>query len=362
MANTNKNSKNESRFIDTIDHPVPGKRWTLLFIGNHGRTITLKRFKGMVILACLILCVSIAITAGLLYLSLNIRSDKIQLEFDLKGLKAQIKALRYEKDVLLTKLVLAGSHSKQSPQKKTPQSNEPETSQQESVVDEKTVQTIPVAGIQEKPRVEKAPEPPLTDGRADAGLSVAIENFKIYPEADKNLLRVQFKIKNTSPNDRRVVGHTIVVLKGEDLRQNQWLTIPKISLSNGKPTGRKRGHSFGINNFKTMRFKTNLPKSLEIYRDASVFIFTKKGDLLLEENFPVNLPALPPIVASKPPIETPPAPSPAASSRSFTGAPSAPSATPPSVSTESSPSPSPSTATPPSTDEVMSTLEDSTKE
>ena len=110
MANTNKNSKNESRFIYTIDHPEPGKRWTLLFIGNHGRTITLKRFKGMVILACLVLCVSIAITAGLLYLSLNIRSDKIQLESDLKGLKAQIKALRYEKDVLLTKLVLAESH------------------------------------------------------------------------------------------------------------------------------------------------------------------------------------------------------------------------------------------------------------
>ena len=123
MANTNNNSKNESRFIDTIDHPEPGKRWTLLFIGNHGRTITLKRFKGMVILACLVLCVSIAITVGLLYLSLNIRSDKIQLESDLKDLKAQIKALRYEKDVLMTKLVLAESHSKQSPLKKIPQSS-----------------------------------------------------------------------------------------------------------------------------------------------------------------------------------------------------------------------------------------------
>ena len=93
MANTNKNSKNESRFIDTIDHPEPGKRWTLLFIGNHGRTITLKRFKGMVILTCLVLCVSIAIAVGLLYFSLNIRSDKIQLESDFKDLKAQIEAI-----------------------------------------------------------------------------------------------------------------------------------------------------------------------------------------------------------------------------------------------------------------------------
>ncbi|MCP4629176.1 MAG: hypothetical protein GY850_37580, partial [bacterium] len=328
--------------------------------GNHGRTITLKRFKGMVILACLVLCVSIAITAGLLYLSLNIRSDKIQLESDLKDLKAQIKALRYEKDVLLTKLVLAESHSKQSPLKKTPQSSEPETPQQESVVDEKTVQTVPSAGIQEKPRDEEAPEPAPTDGRAESGLSVAIENFKIYPEADENLLRVQFKIKNTSPNAKRVAGHTIVVLKGEQLRQNQWLTIPRILLSNGKPTGRQRGHLFGISNFKTMRFKTNLPKSPEVYRDASVFIFTQKGDLLLEKNFPVNLPALPPVAALKPPLKTPSAPPPASSSRSFSGAPAISSTKPPSASTDTSLSPS--TAVPPSTDELMNTLKDTTKE
>jgi len=358
MANTNKNSKNESRSINTIDHPEPGKRWTLLFIGNHGRTITLKRFKGMVILTCLVLCVSIAITAGLLYFSLNIRSDKIQLESDLKDLKAQIKALRYEKDVLLTKLVLAESHSKQSPLKKTPQPSELKKPQQESVVDEKTVKTVPAAGIQKKPPIEKAPEPPSTGSRADSGLSVAIENFKIYPKPDENLLRVQFKIKNTSPNAQRVAGHTIVVLKGEQLRQNQWLTIPRISLSNGKPTGRQRGHSFGISHFKTMRFKTNLPKSPEIYRDATVFIFSKKGDLLLEKNFPVNLPALPPAAASKPPLKTPPAQSPAASSRSLTGAPSTSSTKPPSTATDTSPSPP--TATSPSTDDLMNTLKNPT--
>jgi hypothetical protein len=176
MANSNNDSNDEGRSISAAIHPEPGKRWTLLFIGNHGRTITLKRFKGMVILACLVLGVSIAITAGLLYLSLNIRSDKNRLESDLMGLKAQIKALRYEKDVLLTKLVLAESRSKQNPQKKTPQPSEPETPQQKSVVDEKTVQTVPAAGIQEKPPIEKASEPAPSDSQADSGLSVAIEN------------------------------------------------------------------------------------------------------------------------------------------------------------------------------------------
>jgi hypothetical protein len=282
------------------------------------------------------------------------------LESNLKDLKAQIKALRYEKDVLLTKLVLAESHSKQSPLKKAPQPSELKKPQQKSVVDEKAVKTVPAAGIKKKAPIEKAPESPSADSRADSGLSVVIENFKIYPKPDENLLRVQFKIKNTSPNAQRVAGHTIVVLKGEKLRQNQWLTIPRISLSNGKPTGRQRGHSFGISHFKTLRFKTNLPKSPEIYRDATVFIFSQKGELLLEKNFSVNLPALPPAAVSKPPLKTPPAPSAASSSRSFTGTPSTSSTEPPSTSSDTSSAPS--TARPPSTDELMNTLKDSTNE
>ena len=88
----------------------------------------------MVLLTCLVLCISIAITAGLLYLSLNIRQEKNQLELDLQDLKAQVKAIRYEKDVLMTKLVLAESRSKTrsktSPAKIPPKQIESATPQQ----------------------------------------------------------------------------------------------------------------------------------------------------------------------------------------------------------------------------------------
>jgi len=40
-----------------------------------------------------------------------------------------------------------------------------------------------------------------------------------------------------------------------------------------------------------MRFKSRLPKSPEIYQKATVFIFSGAGDLLLEQEFPVNLSA-----------------------------------------------------------------------
>ena len=133
MDNFSEISENGGRSVNAGKRTKPDKRWTILFIGNHGKTITLKRFKGMVLLTCLVLFISIAIAAGLLYLSLNIRQEKNQLESDLQDLKAQIKAIRYEKDVLMTKLVLAESRSKTSPAKIPPKQIET-TQDRKSVV------------------------------------------------------------------------------------------------------------------------------------------------------------------------------------------------------------------------------------
>ena len=204
MENFSNNSKNRGRSSKPGKRPKPDKRWTLLFIGNHGRTITLKRFKGMVLLTCLVLCISIAITVGLLYLSLNTRHEKNQLETDLQDLKAQIKAIRFEKDVLMTKLVLAESRSKASPVKKPQKQGEPVIPPQNKSDYEQTRQSTQLAKIQEETPVEKKDEPPTAENQSELGLSVAVENFKLYPKADENLLRVQFKIKNTSPNAQRV--------------------------------------------------------------------------------------------------------------------------------------------------------------
>ena len=301
MDNFSDISIDEGRSATTGKGPKPDNRWTLIFIGNHGKTITLNRFKGMVMLACLVVCISIAIAVGLLYLSLNTRLEKNQFESDLQDLKTQIKAIRYEKDVLMTKLVLAESRSKASPAKIPSKPIESATPPQNTNDYEKPRQSTPQAKTRkETPLVEKT-ESPAAANPSEAGLSVALEDFKLSPRVDENLLRVQFKIKNTSSNAQRVSGHAIVVLKGAQLLPHKWLSIPAVSLSDGKPTGRQRGYTFGINYFKTMRFKTNLPKSIAIYETATVFIFTRKGELLLEQDFPVNLSAALPTTTSKPP-------------------------------------------------------------
>ena len=70
-----------------------------------------------------------------------------------------------------------------------------------------------------------------------------------------------------------------------------------------------------------MRLSAPSPKHPEKYQTASVYVFTRKGELLLEKGFPVNLPPhkpqsakpLPgvhamPAEEEKPPAAPPPAP------------------------------------------------------
>jgi len=254
----------------------------------------------MVFLTCLILCISLATTAGLLYFSLNIRQENKQLRSKFQELKAQIKTISYEKDVLMTKLVLAESQSRTNPAATAPKLAESASPQKDVLGFQESKPPDRPEKIPEKLPVEKKDEPPAAEAKALSGTSVAVEDFKISPKVDERLLRVQFKIKNTSPNSQRVSGHAIVVLKGEQLPQHKWLAMPRIALSNGKPTGKQRGYTFGINYFKTMRFKTRLPKSPEIYQKAALFIFSGKGDLLLEREFPVNLSPTAPATGSSP--------------------------------------------------------------
>ncbi len=76
---------------------------------EYGRTITLKRFKEMVLFTLLVLCVFIAIAAGLFLWNRNILKEKNQLESHLKNIEERNEALRHEKDILMTRLVVAES-------------------------------------------------------------------------------------------------------------------------------------------------------------------------------------------------------------------------------------------------------------
>jgi len=339
MEYLKKNSNQAGRSLRAEKRSNQDRRWTLMFIGNHGRTITLKRFKGIAVLIFTVLVVSIGMSAGFFIWNQKIIMDNHDLKDDLKQLNKRVDTLRYDKDILMTRLVLAESRVQENlsgQTKKSADNKLPNPEPRRSDNDDKANQ---LATKKNKLPAPKQVKPQPNNSPIDSGLSVAVENFQISNLPDDNRLRVLFKIKNTTLNSQRVSGYTIVVLKGE---QTHWLPIPWMPLVDGRPTGKQRGHSFGINYFKTMSLSTQLPKFPEKFQTASIYVFTQAGELLLEKTYPVQLPP----TKLK---DTEPAPA--------LHAIPAESVPPPLA-----PTPAAKTAAPPSQDALMETLKDTSSE
>jgi len=243
----------------------------------------------MVLFTLLVICVTIVLAGGLFYWNRNILGEKNQLESQLNKLSEQNQELRHERDILLTRLVVAESralYNQGSMLENQTDEESPEQTEQDTKHSEQSAQFIMTTadtGDRDQVKVQPDSAPPAS------GLSVAIEKFQLSVKSGNNSLRVQFKLKNTSSDSQHVAGHAIVVLKGGDIQQAQWVSLPGLSLVAGKPTGRQQGNAFGISNYKIMRFTASKPHSPEKFQTASVYIFTQTGELLLEQDFPVNL-------------------------------------------------------------------------
>ena len=268
----------------------PDNRWTLLFIGDHGRVITLNRFKGFVLLTAFGFALAVAGIIFLYYHNRNVIKNNQELHSSLDIVEKRLKALRHEKDILMARLVLAESRVKESlgeknqkqPQKPPESGSLEKSSEDKRPAEAEVKRKILAAQAPIKAKVE--PEPP------NPNLSVDVADFNITPQVDTKNLKIQFKVKNTSPNSQRVSGHAMVVLKGETLQPKKWRAVPRMPLVDGKPTGVQRGHGFAINYFRTMRFTTDVPPSPDQFNTATVYVFTRSGELLLEKNFPLEIP------------------------------------------------------------------------
>ncbi len=223
MVNSNKNANQADRSSITAKWFNPETRWTLLFIGNRGKPITLKRFKGMVLFTLLVLCVIIFIAAGLFLWNRNILHEKNQLESHLKILEEQNQELRHERDIFLTRLVVAGARTPEKQSSAAENQTVEKSSEQTAQDTTYAEQSVPPAVTTTKAEDQNQAKLPPDSDPPGSGLSVAIENFKLSVKSGNNSLRVQFKLKNTSPYSQHVSGHAIVVLKGEEIQPNQWV-------------------------------------------------------------------------------------------------------------------------------------------
>jgi hypothetical protein len=246
------------------------RRWTLLFLGSRGKTVTFHHFKAVVYTAMLILLASTAVSAWFWHQNRGVRSDNRALREEIENMKQAVASVRDEKDILTARLVVAESRVAERMGKSAPVQK-----RKESTASSKE----PVKKPQTALSVVEKPEPPL---------NVDVRNFIVYFEPDINTLRVEYKLLNTGRKGNPVSGRTMVIMKEDEKKPDDWLVMPPVPLVDNRPKG-NRGKYFSIRRFRTVRFKANDQIGPHQYKSAAVFVFSSKGTLLLEKVFPVGI-------------------------------------------------------------------------
>ncbi|MEE9496700.1 MAG: hypothetical protein V3V39_09255 [Desulfobacterales bacterium] len=287
--------------------PGTNRRWTLLFIGDHGNVITLKRFKAIVLATGFLFFVAIGAVAVLIFMNKGFLDENQGFRKRIENFQKKIETLRHEKEILMARLVLAESKAKENTPKRQQSQAEINTDAQ-ITPESQTASKIETPEVNKKmPSVAEATPPkPASLGSSDTEpvFSVAVENFKVSRVAGSANVNAEFRIKNTSPESQKVSGHAVVVLKGSDLPKHKWLVMPAVSLVGDRPSG-KRGKRFAIQRFRTMRFTSMAPNDSGEFQTAAVYIFLRTGELVLQQDFPIKLPPAPVSQSERPSAETP---------------------------------------------------------
>jgi low affinity Fe/Cu permease len=260
--------------------PKRQRYWSVMLVGEHGRVIPFRHFKAIAITMVVTLVLSLA---GVTVQSVRYAQQSrniIRLQDELGELKAQTALLRNEKDVLLTKMVIDRVQTIDPDQA---QASEDKQGKAPSVAKEERGSTspppAPSATVFAAP---KAAESPRVRWQAD------IRQFELNYQQDRERLQASFRIYNTSTPKRALSGTVVTVFRNRGDASVQWLTVPAVSLQDGKPSA-KGGQSFRINNYRTMEFNAERQKLPLEYDTATVFVFEDEGALLLERDFPLAI-------------------------------------------------------------------------
>lgn len=236
---------------------------TLMLVGENGKIKHVRLLKGLVIALILVQILVFCAAAYVLYTSMKYVQDNRGLLNALDISQKNYLAMRDEKDMLTARLVLAESMVKG--------------------VGAGADKAVSAVNASEKTLASRA-EPAL-QGR----VKVSIDNFKVLHESQMNTLNIQFDLKNAGTDIQYVTGYAFVILKENDIDQNNWLSVPNVTLVSKRPSGIDKGRRFSISRFKQVYLTTKIKYSPQRFKIATVFIFSTSGELLLEKDIPLEI-------------------------------------------------------------------------
>lgn len=281
-----------------------------MLVGEHGRIIPIRHVKGIAILLIVTLISALIALGILLFFYLRQSADLDQLRTHLADTAKQLAQMRDEKDMLLAKLVIENKIPIEK--KAAPPVEDDKEEGNEMPAVQQPPEPAPVAVPaptpvpEAAPAKEKPPEPPPAP-KPEVKWGANVRNFKVDYQHERSILQAVFRIYNTSRPKEPLSGRAVVIFRQGDEMPMKWLTVPRVQLENGTPSG-KNGQAFKINNYRTMTFKAFGLKPPIDYDTAAVFVFTADGEMIFKEEFgfKVELPPPPP-PQPKAPEPSPPA-------------------------------------------------------
>jgi hypothetical protein len=275
-------------------------RWTLLFVRDDGRTVPVKRFRGWLYLVAGVLLLALGTAGGLYWINRQTLAENHRLSAEAGRLREEISALRYDKDVLTTRLVLTEAQLKKlkppekpKPDKSTPQEKagaDPDRNDGAASGPQAEAKAAPEAPLAraEEPAVSEASPPteiPVSEAESVSG-PVSVDTLAVSHEQAHSLFRVTFNLRKDDSRQDSISGYAFVVLKPEDaLEAGDWIPMPWASIESGRPSPVQRGQYFSIARFKPMKFEIKGISDPDRLGQLTIFIFDTGGKLILEQDF-----------------------------------------------------------------------------
>lgn len=262
MENLSRKLEKALKYLAFKVTPVETGYHTLMLVGENGKIKHVRILKGLVIALILVQVLLFCAAVFVLYTSRKHVIENRSLMEALDISQKNYLAMRDEKDILTARLVLAESMAKGGVG---------------------TNKSGPVVDAPEKPFALQAE--PATQGH----VKVSIDNLKVFHESKTNTLNIQFDLKNAVTDIQYVTGYAFVILKENNIDQNNWLSVPNVPLVSKRPSEIDKGRRFSISRFKQVYLTTKIKYSPQRFKIATVFVFSVSGELLLEKDLPVEI-------------------------------------------------------------------------
>ncbi|MEW6671399.1 MAG: hypothetical protein AB1427_06820 [Thermodesulfobacteriota bacterium] len=291
MENIQRNLAKEIAALQSSKPSRKNRHWTLLFVGDHGKVVTIRWFRWIITLWAFLLGTAVVVSGAFYFLYHHNRNETVGLQRSMDQMQQQLARLRNDKEVLMTRLVVAETEMEKLRGKMGPKQGEKATGDRQDARSKKELRpdsqiAQPAEAAVSKPEGSPPPNVPVAQ---ESVLKVSIEEFNVSHETASDTFRAQFVLRNSGPDLNPVSGYTAVILKKLNAQPDKWLTLPTLRLAAGVPTGNKRGQYFSIARFKTVRFMVKSKMEPDQFDSATVYVFDANGNLLIEKDFSINI-------------------------------------------------------------------------